>query len=125
MPPVESTTSDEASDVESSHLFSPRTGHHMSWKVSLSVGKKNILGDVHGSIRPHELCCIMGHSGSGKTSLLNVLAGKPFGGKCQASSDVKLDGVAIDTSSLEWKRRIAFVAQTDSCLLYTSPSPRD
>lgn len=46
----------------------------MTWEnVNFSVGKKQILSNVWGKVKPGELCCIMGPSGSGKSSLLNVL----------------------------------------------------
>ncbi len=34
-----------------------------------------ILDNVYGDIYPGELCCILGESGSGKTSMLDILAG--------------------------------------------------
>eukprot|EP00729_Bicosta_minor_P011839 gene11839-2362_t len=37
---------------------------------------KEILHGVSGSVKPGELCCIIGPSGAGKTSLMDTLAGR-------------------------------------------------
>ena len=107
---------DKAKTMESD-LFAPRPGHTLSWtNVNLKIGKKQILANHEGIIQPNEIVCIMGHSGSGKTSLLHVLAGKISNrGKHQkVTSDVKLDGVTIEPSSIEARRKISFVAQRDN-----------
>ena len=41
---------------------------------------KEILKRVTGIIRPHRLTCILGASGAGKTSLLNILSGSLVSG---------------------------------------------
>jgi hypothetical protein len=41
---------------------------------------KTILKGVTGIIRPHRLTCILGASGAGKTSLLNILSGSLVSG---------------------------------------------
>ena len=41
---------------------------------------KAILKGVTGIIRPQKLTCILGASGAGKTSLLNILSGSPVSG---------------------------------------------
>jgi ABC-type transport system involved in cytochrome bd biosynthesis fused ATPase/permease subunit len=41
---------------------------------------KDILKRVTGIIRPHRLTCILGASGAGKTSLLNILSGSLVSG---------------------------------------------
>ena len=97
-------------------LFAPRPGHTLSWNnVNLKIGKKQILANHEGIIQPNEILCIMGHSGSGKTSLLHVLAGKISnnGKDLQVTRDVKLDGITIEPSSIEARRKISFVAQKD------------
>jgi len=95
--------------------FAPRFGHSLSWSnVTMDIGPRRILNDLSGRIRPNEFCCILGASGAGKTSLLNTLAGKTrTGGNVKVTRDVKLDGVRIDPSSVETKRKISFVAQRD------------
>ena len=42
---------------------------------------KEILKRVTGIIRPHRLTCILGASGAGKTSLLNILSGSLVSGR--------------------------------------------
>lgn len=66
----------------------------------------------------------MGPSGSGKTSLLNILAGRTrSNGKLKVSADVRLNNYAVDPTSLEVRKQIAFVAQDDS--LQATATPRE
>jgi len=44
--------------------------------INFKVGNKVILNDVWGKVSSRQVCAIMGPSGSGKSSLLNVLAGR-------------------------------------------------
>lgn len=74
--------------------------------------KKNILNDISGSLKGGEVCALMGPSGAGKTSLLNVLAGRVRSrGKVLVNGNILLDGLPVSGSSL-WKR-IAYVMQQD------------
>lgn len=43
--------------------------------LNIVLGKKNILKRVSGKFQCGELTAIMGPSGAGKTSLLNILTG--------------------------------------------------
>ena len=71
-----------------------------------------------------EITAIMGPSGSGKTSLLNILAGRTrSNGKLTVSADVRLNNYAVDPTSLEVRKQIAFVAQDDS--LQATATPRE
>ena len=54
---------------------------------------KDILKRVTGIIRPHRLTCILGASGAGKTSLLNILSGSLVSGA--------LSGQLVRAHSLE------------------------
>lgn len=66
--------------------------------------KKTILEDISGFVAPGELVALMGASGAGKTSLLNILAGKnkEFSGK------VRVNGQRV---SKQLRRSIAFCQQ--------------
>lgn len=52
---------------------------------------KEILHGVSGEIKPGELCCIIGPSGAGKTSLMDCLAGRIQQG-ISVDSIIELDG---------------------------------
>lgn len=74
--------------------------------------KKNILNDISGSLKGGEVCALMGPSGAGKTSLLNVLAGRVRSrGKVLVNGNILLDGLPVSGSSL--RKRIAYVMQQD------------
>ena len=48
---------------------------------------------VTGAVNPGEVLAIMGSSGAGKTSLLNMLAGRlPRNAKTSVKGDIKIDG---------------------------------
>lgn len=90
---------------------------NFSWRsvnmtVDMGKEKKNILNDISGSLKGGEVCALMGPSGAGKTSLLNVLAGRVRSrGKVLVNGNILLDGLPVSGSSL-WKR-IAYVMQQD------------
>lgn len=70
------------------------------------VQQKHILQDVTGYVAPGQLVCIMGASGAGKTSLLNILAGK----NSSFSGRVLINGKPISKAS---RRVTAFCQQED------------
>ena len=61
------------------------------------AGTTTVFEDLWLSMQRGEFCCIIGHSGCGKTTVLNILAG------LDAPSDgaVIVDGLAIDGTSLD------------------------
>jgi len=69
---------------------------------------KTILSDINGVVRPGEMVCIMGTSGSGKTSMLNCLSGRHIQGK--VTGDILLNGKK--RTSL-YRRQTAYVEQDD------------
>jgi len=77
--------------------------------------KKKILNGVSGRICPGETIAVMGTSGCGKTSLLNLLAGGWSRAKKEKRLDgsITINGIEPDKSS---KRYIAFVPQEDVLL---------
>ncbi|CAL1133888.1 unnamed protein product [Cladocopium goreaui] len=90
---------------------------NFSWRsvnmtVDMGKEKKNILNDISGSLKGGEVCALMGPSGAGKTSLLNVLAGRVRSrGKVLVNGNILLDGLPVSGSSL--RKRIAYVMQQD------------
>lgn len=83
-----------------------------------------ILNDVWGEVPKKEVTAIMGGSGAGKTSLLNVLAGRiRSGGRLSLKASIRLDNFAVDPSNISVRQMIAFVAQDDS--LQSTATPRE
>jgi ABC-type multidrug transport system ATPase subunit len=74
---------------------------NFSWRsvnmtVDMGKEKKNILNDISGSLKGGEVCALMGPSGAGKTSLLNVLAGRVRSrGKVLVNGNILLDGLPV------------------------------
>ena len=62
----------------------------------VSTKRKNILHGLTGYAKPGQLMAIMGASGSGKTSFLNVL-GQRLGLSpgCKMTGEIKVNGVTL------------------------------
>jgi ATP-binding cassette subfamily G (WHITE) protein 1 len=71
---------------------------------------KAVLAGISGSCEPGRLCAIMGPSGAGKTSLLDILAGR----KAQSSGEVLLGGMSV--SPWHIRRCATYVEQDDAIL---------
>lgn len=80
--------------------------------ISYRINDKQILTDIQGSIQPGELMAIMGASGAGKTTFLDLLARKNKKGKVQG--DFFINGEKIVDS--EFRSIIGFVDQEDTLL---------
>ncbi|BFZ53098.1 FAD-dependent urate hydroxylase [Savitreella phatthalungensis] len=78
--------------------------------LGYSVADKVILDGVQGSVAPGETLAIMGASGAGKTSLLDILARKHKSGR--KSGDVLVNGRTVRDS--EYRHVIGFVDQEDA-----------
>ncbi|ELR13185.1 ABC2 type transporter superfamily protein [Acanthamoeba castellanii str. Neff] len=85
------------------------------------TGKRFLLKNLHGTILPGELTCIMGPSGAGKTTLLNTLIGKDSGGK--QVGQVRINGTSRKKVGRSWKRMSAYVTQDD--ILSPNLTPRE
>lgn len=111
--------------------FRPRQGKTLTWKnVNMTVlGKgendgNKILDGVWGEVPAKQTTAIMGPSGAGKTSLLNVLAGRAkSNNKLLVEGEIRLNNVVINPNSIEYRKKIAFVAQDDS--LQATSTPRE
>jgi len=109
--------------------FAPRAGKTLLWKnVNMTLegqGDKparKLLDDVWGEIPQKDTTAIMGPSGAGKTSLLNILAGRASSnGRISISSDVRLNNYTVDPTDINVRQLIAFVAQDDSLQVTSTP----
>ncbi|XDG08218.1 hypothetical protein ABKA04_007833 [Annulohypoxylon sp. FPYF3050] len=80
--------------------------------VSYGLNGKVILNDIRGIAHPGEITAIMGASGAGKTSFLDILARKNKRG--QTSGDFFVNGEKV--TDAEFKSVVGFVDQEDTML---------
>ncbi|RYO91556.1 hypothetical protein DL763_004937 [Monosporascus cannonballus] len=80
--------------------------------VSYNLNGKTILSDIQGAAHPGEITAIMGASGAGKTSFLDILARKNKRGN--VNGDFYVNGEKV--SDPEFKSVIGFVDQEDTML---------
>ncbi|CAG8472928.1 5641_t:CDS:10 [Diversispora eburnea] len=81
--------------------------------VSYWVGdKKQVLNSIHGVVKPGELMAIMGGSGAGKTTFLDILARKNKAGTI--SGEIYVNGRIVGDD--EFKRVVGYVDQEDHLL---------
>ncbi|KOS23426.1 putative ATP-dependent permease [Escovopsis weberi] len=80
--------------------------------VAYSLNGKNILSGIQGICHPGEVTAIMGASGAGKTTFLDILARKNKRG--QVSGDFYVNGEKVN--DVEYKNVVGFVDQEDTML---------
>ncbi len=77
-----------------------------------AVMEKEVLRRVTGSVRCGQMLAIMGASGAGKTSLLNILAGRADGTQARIQGCVNVNGEARDWE--KFRLQTAYVLQDDA-----------
>eukprot|EP00957_Ditylum_brightwellii_P093988 7156632-Ditylum_brightwellii.AAC.1 len=83
-----------------------------------------ILNGSWGEVPQSEVTAIMGPSGAGKTSLLNILSGRVQSREnITVSSDIRINNYQVDPTNMRVRKQVAFVAQDDS--LQTTATPRE
>lgn len=101
------------SDDEHSKLMSDHKPASLYFEnVSYVINGKQILNNIRGLARPGEVTAIMGASGAGKTTFLDILARKNKRGV--DSGDFYVNGEKVSTS--DYKSVIGFVDQEDTML---------
>ncbi|HSZ14234.1 MAG TPA: ABC-F family ATP-binding cassette domain-containing protein [Solirubrobacteraceae bacterium] len=76
--------------------------------VSLTLGQRRLLNDVTWRLGPGERVAIVGVNGSGKTSLVRLLAGElqPTAGEVQRGATVRLAHLSQDTVEIPEELRV-------------------
>jgi len=86
--------------------------------ICKSYGSKQVLDNVNLTVAPGEMTCIMGASGIGKTTLVNIVAGivVPDSGIVLGMDNAKVATVFQEDRLLEWETALSNV------LFVTSPA---
>ncbi len=86
--------------------------NNLNFFINEKNSQKHILNNISGQITSHNLLGILGSSGSGKTSLLNILANK-----VKKNNDISLTGrITLNNkprSTINFKKLSAYVQQDD------------
>jgi ABC-type multidrug transport system ATPase subunit len=104
--------SDDEEDENAKLLADHKPAALMFENVSYNLNGKQILSGISGAVHPGELMAIMGASGAGKTTFLDILARKNKVGT--TGGDFYLNGERIRDE--EFKSVIGFVDQDDTLL---------
>ncbi|KAF9438938.1 hypothetical protein BGZ76_002937 [Entomortierella beljakovae] len=99
---------DEAAKLMAEHIPAAL----MFKQISYSVGGKDVLNQVSGSVNPGQIMAIMGASGAGKTSLLDILARRNKTG--EIDGNIYVNGKTV--SSQQFKRVVGYVDQEDTLM---------
>ncbi|KAG0279122.1 hypothetical protein BGZ95_002213 [Linnemannia exigua] len=99
---------DEAAKLMAEHI--PAT--LMFKQMGYTVGNKEVLRQVSGLVKPGQVMAIMGASGAGKTSLLDILARRHKSGTIHGH--IYVNGRTVSTS--EYKRVVGYVDQEDTLM---------
>jgi ABC-type multidrug transport system ATPase subunit len=104
--------SDDEEDEDAKLLADHKPAAFLFENVAYSLNGKQILSGISGAVHPGELLAIMGASGAGKTTFLDILARKNKIGT--DSGDFYLNGEKVRDD--EFRSVIGFVDQEDTLL---------
>ncbi|CAG8724101.1 14882_t:CDS:2, partial [Acaulospora morrowiae] len=99
---------DEAGKLMTDHI--PAT--LLFQNVSYYVGEKQVLNSIHGIVKPGEVMAIMGGSGAGKTTFLDILARKNKAGTIRG--EIYVNGRTVEDEV--FKKVVGYVDQEDHLL---------
>ncbi len=109
--PIDRSEAESPIGPESPVITHQSTLHweNVSYAIPLKKGQeKTILSDIDGYVQPGTLTALMGATGAGKTSLLDVLAQRTTQG--HISGEIMVDGRPRDTS---FQRSTGYAQQND------------
>mmetsp|Transcript_3179 Transcript_3179/g.2915 ORF Transcript_3179/g.2915 Transcript_3179/m.2915 type:complete len:625 (+) Transcript_3179:16-1890(+) len=87
----------------------------IKFQVKVKNNDQMILKGASGSANPGEFLAIMGLSGAGKTSLLNIIAGRiKSSDNSRVTGSIKANG--IDINSMNFQKYSAYITQEDVLL---------
>ncbi|KAG1821574.1 uncharacterized protein BJ212DRAFT_1332107 [Suillus subaureus] len=98
----------EASKLMTDHV--PASLHFSN--ISYSLGNRMILDKISGAVKPGQVMAIMGASGAGKSTFLDILARKRKMG--QVSGTTLVNGREV--ADTEFKKVVGFVDQEDTLM---------
>ena len=78
--------------------------------VTLASGK-TVINDITGLAKPGELLAVMGESGAGKTTFLNLVGGRALNQNLNVRGDIRMNGVPLELKIV--RNYIGFVYQDD------------
>ncbi|KAF9164759.1 hypothetical protein DFQ26_001068 [Actinomortierella ambigua] len=99
---------DEAAKLMAEHIPAALMFRHMGY----TVGEKDVLRNVNGIVKPGQVMAIMGASGAGKTSLLDILARRHKSGI--VTGHMYVNGRTV--SNHQYKRVVGYVDQEDTLM---------
>ncbi|KAJ9102841.1 hypothetical protein QFC19_004569 [Naganishia cerealis] len=75
-------------------------------------GRRTLIDDFSGVVKPGEMCLVLGRPGSGCTTLLKVLAGYDAGFE-EIDGVVKFGDISMETMKKRYRGEVAFNAEED------------
>jgi ABC-type multidrug transport system ATPase subunit len=98
----------EASKLMTDHV--PASLHFSD--ISYSLGNRTILDKISGAVKPGQVMAIMGASGAGKSTFLDILARKRKMGQVGGTTLVN----GREVADAEFKKVVGFVDQEDTLM---------
>ena len=97
----------------------PHPNLELVWKnisyVVPAINRK-ILSNINGTVRSGETLALLGLSGSGKTSLLDIISMRPKVGKWSGTVRLFQDGVSVKPSNGRWAPYVSYMPADESLM---------